>query len=406
MLAIHPDYLLRQDILEELRQRWFTLSNDGWHDVLVGLIRDRELEVVVETLEVLHREGIKIHPWLHDLLIYTFCEAEDFDEASRLMRYRVANGELLISPTLWYHFLDTASRALHYEATLYGWRIRVETQYLNPPSGVCYNVLSTAARQGDARLATDVFRILGNRTHTVRLHQYETLLESYLTASDLKTALSLLSMMNASGVLPTEGTTRPLFVTLRQAPSLPATALNILHSLRESGRAIDACTINCIIESFIHHGDLASAVETYKSIHILCPQGPSTATFNVLFRGCSQAGRKDLAMFLASEMVAMNVAPDALTYDRLILVCLGRLDDFNPIGDFEDAWRYLKEMRGMGWWPRSGTISAFVKRCCKTSDERVWGLLDEMEVSGMPSTGMRRAVQENWRGTDEVKTSE
>ena len=405
-MAIHPDYLLRQDILEELRLRWFTLSNDGWHDVLIGLIRDRELEVAVETLEILHREGIKVHPWLQDLLIYTFCDAEDFEEALRLMRYRVASGELLISATLWYHFLDMASRALHYEATLYAWRNRVETKYLIPSSGICYNVLSTAARQGDARLATDVFRILGNRTHTVRLHQYEALLESYLMASDLETALSVLSMMNASGVPPTEETTRPLFVALRQTPSLPATALHILHSLHESGRNIDACTVNCIIESFIHHGDLASAVETYKTIHTLCPQGPSTATFNVLFRGCSQAGRKDLAMFLASEMVAMNVAPNALTYDRLILVCLGRPDDFSSIDDFEDAWKYLREMRGMEWWPRSGTIFALVNWCCKTADERVWGLLDDMELSGMSITSLRRTVQEKWRGAGEIKISE
>lgn len=360
------------------------------------MIRDRQLELALDVVELLQEEGTRIHPWLYDLIVYNLCDAEEFDEVLKIMRHRTTNGELLISATLWFYFLDTASRALHHEATLYVWHKRVETSYLNPPSGTCINILNTAARHGDFRLATDVFRILGNRSQTLHLYHYESLLESYLASSDLKAALTLLTVMTSSGVPPTDASTRPIFLHLRQSPSLPANAHSILRHLSDTDRPIPAPAINVIIESHIHHHDLASAIETYKTLHELCPAGPTTATFNALFRGCAKAVRKDLAMFLAAEMLALNVPPDALTYDRLMLVCLNANEEEEE--GFVDAWRYFEEMRGVGWWPRAGTMVALAKRCCERGDERVWRLVGEVEGQGLTVRKMETLVKDHWRG--------
>ncbi|MCJ1429866.1 hypothetical protein MMC29_007781, partial [Sticta canariensis] len=395
VLAIHPHYVMRKDILEHLRQRWFTVTEDGWHDMIVGMIRDRQLELVLDTVELLQREEeAKIKPWLYDMIVYTLCDIEEFDEALKIMRYRVSSGELLISGTLWFYLLDTASRALHHGATVYAWSTRVETSFLNPPSGVCINVLSTAARWGDFALATDVFRVLGNRSETPRLYHYESLLEACLASSDLKTAFTILCVMVSSGVPPSEPSTRPIYLHLRQNASLPATALSILHKLHESNRPICAPAINVIIEGFVHHQDLAAAIETYKILHELCPSGPTTSTFNTLFRGCAKAARKDLAMFLAAEMVALKVAPNALTYDRLMLVCLtaeaeGAKEEKTG-QELADAWHYFEEMRRMSWWPRAGTVVALAKRCCERGDERVWGLVGEGDQEGIGMRQMER----------------
>lgn len=381
-------------MLEELEQRWFTLTDDGWHDVIVGLIRDRQIEIAMDKLEHMQREGMRIRPWLYDLMVYTLCDAEEFEEVLRTMRYRFDQGELHISGTLWSYILDTASQSLHHEATLYAWRKRVDTDYLNPPSGVCINVLNTAARHGNFRLATDVFRILSRRTNTLQLCNYEALLEAYITASDLRTALTILTIMASGGVQPEEATTRPLYLYLRDSTSRPPEALSILRDLKDAQRAIPTVAINCILEASIHQDDLASAIEIYKVLHTLCPAGPTTATFNALFRGCSKASRKDLAMFLASEMLALKIPPDALTYDRLILVCI----DGKGKEDYADAFRYFEEMKGMGWWPRRGTLVAMAKRCCEDEDERVFGLLEEMEGRGMEVVGLQRWVGESWKG--------
>lgn len=396
VLAIHPDYLLRQRILEELHERWFSLTKDGWHDVVAGLIRDRQLELALDTLDQMEKEEAKVDSWLYDLIIYTLCSAEEFDLAVNLMQYRISLGELYISATLWYYLLDTASRALHHRGTLFAYRVRVETSYLNPPAGICINILSTAARHGDIYLATSALRILGRRSgNPIQLHHYEALLETYITAEDLRTPFTLLTIMAAAGHPPTEASTRPIFTHLSQSPSLVATAVLILEELYEQDRQIPIQAINVIMEAYIFHRDLASSLSMYKTLHNFGDSlKPNTATFNLLFRGCTQAACKDLAMFLASEMVALKVAPDELTYDRLTLVCL------NSENSIDDAWRYFEEMRGLGWWPRNGTAMALAKRACERGDQRIWRLT-EKEGKAVSKSKVESLIEEYWKDPSE-----
>jgi len=388
---------LRNEILDQLRAKWFPLTSDGWHDLVIGYLRERQVEMALDYLEQMRAESIRIHPWLHDLFAYCFCDTGDFDEVLKLMRYRLENAEFEISPTLWYYILDTASRSHHHEATLYAWRNRIETSYLTPPSGMCINVLNTAARYGDFRLATDVFRILGQRTNSLQIYHYEALFESYLTAGDHRTALSVLPLMAAANIPPTDATVRPLYLYLRQSPELPPKALHTLQQLKKADKIIPTVAVNAIIEAAISTNDLTLAIDAYKILHTLSSTGPTTATFNALFRGCSKARRKDTAMFLAAEMLALKVPPDALTYDRLILVCLeGKTED-----DYDDAFKYFEEMKERGWWPRRGTLVAMAKRFCEWGNERVWGLVEEMEEKGMEVGAVQRWVGENWRRGDE-----
>ncbi len=396
-LAVHPDYLLRQRILEELRQRWFSLTKDGWHDVVVGLLRERQPELALDTLDQMQKEGAKIDSWLFDLIIYTLCSAEEFDSAVNLMQHRISSGELHISATLWYHLLDTASRALHHRGTLFAYKARIGSSYLNPPAGICINILSTAARHGDIYLATSVLRVLGRRSgNPIQLHHYEALLETYMTANDIRTSFTLLTIMTAAGHPPTEASTRPIFTYLSQSPSLAPIAVSILEELREQDRQIPIQAVNVVMEGYIFHRDLASALSIYKTLHKFGDSlNPNTATYNLLFRGCTQAARKDLAMFLASEMVAFKVAPDRLTYDRLTLVCL------NSENNIDDAWRYFEEMRGLGWWPRNGTAMALARRACARGDRRIWTLVDDEQGRGVPKWKVESLVGDYWKDGSE-----
>ena len=229
--------------------------------MIVGLVRERHLELALDTLDQMHREDVKVDSWLYDLVIYVLCSAEEFDTAINLMQQRISLGELYISASLWYYVLDTASRTLHHRATLFAYRARVESSYLNPPSGICINILSTAARHGDIYLATSVLRILGRRSgHPIQLHHYEALLETYVTAKDIRTSFTLLTIMSAAGYPPTEGSTRPIFAHLSQSPSLAAKAVSILEELREQDRQISIPAVNVIMEAYIYHRDLASAL--------------------------------------------------------------------------------------------------------------------------------------------------
>ena len=369
---------------------------------MAGLIRDRQLEMALDALDRIRKEGVRIESWLYDMIIYTLCSAEEFDAVIKLMELRLSDGELNISASLWCYILDTASRALHHSATLFVYRARVETLYLNPPAGMCINILSTAARYADTYLATSVLRLLGRRSgNPIQLHHYEALLETYVNANDIRTALALLSLMSAAGHSPTDASTRPVYRHLCQSPELPAQAVSILQDLREEDRQVPIQAANVVMQAYIFQGDLSAALSIYKTLYKFgIDLKPNTGSYNVLFRGCAQGARKDLAMFLASEMVALKVPPDALTYDRLILVCLNSEDDI------EDAWRYHEEMDAHGWWPRDGTILSLARRACEQGDRRVWKLERSPGGKGIPTLRLQALIREHWRGGPEAAREE
>lgn len=265
--------------------------------------------------------------------------------------------------------------------------------YLNPSDGMCVNILNTAARVGDAQLATEVVRVLTKRRSKLDVHHYEALLEAYIGSGDLKSAFRILTIMKRARLEPHEGTTRPIYSCLRQAQHLPSEALSILKDLRKDGDVLPIAAVNCVLEAFISHNNLDEAIEQYKSLRELYPSGPNKETFNTLLQGCSKTNRKDLAMFLASEMVATGVRPNALTYDRLILVCLTQ-------EDYEDAFRYLEEMGEMVKNIRVGTWNAVVRRCVANKDPRAWRVLGSMKARGLPTEKMQKWAYKEWFGDE------
>jgi hypothetical protein len=396
-LAIHPDYLLRSEVLREMKDRWFNLTTEGWHDWIVGLLRDRQYEVALDKLEQMQREQIKIQPWLYDVFTYLLCESEELDEALKLLRYRAEHGDMDISPNVWYSVLDACCSNHHYEGTLYVWKKRVEMGYLNPSDGMCTNVINIAARNGDSNLATDVVRILAGRTSRLDMHHYEALIEAYIGSSDLRSALQILSIMKKVGLEPKDGSVRPIYTHISQENDLPSRTLDILQELKQEGRVVPTAAFNVILEASVRQGKMQEAFSQYKLLHKICDFGPNTSTFNTLLQGCAKgSGNKDLAMFIAAEMAALAIRPDALTYDRLVLVCL--MED-----DYEDAFRYLAEMKRTISKSelRSGTVHAFVRKCVTAGDERAWTLLSELEVQGRNMGKLRMWARENWGRTQE-----
>ncbi|KAI9783818.1 MAG: hypothetical protein M1839_003154 [Geoglossum umbratile] len=398
-LSVHPDYILRNAILNEMHQRWFNLKRQGWHDLIGGLIRERQYELALDKIEHLQRGGIRVASWLYDQLTYALCDAEELDEALKIMRFRVMYEDQEISGSSWYCLLDVASRWYHYDATRYVWKKRVETHFINPSDGMCLNVLNTAARHGDSVLALDVFRVLSNRSVKFEMHHYEALLEAYAGGGDVKSALTVLCAMGDSGIEPSEASTRAIYKSLREQPEGPKEAFEVLRLLRKNGRTIPIIAVNCILDASSFQGNAMLALEHYKQLRGLCPDGPNTTTFNLLVRACGVSHRKDLALFLVSEMQALGVSPDSLTYDRLLLVCLQE-------GDYEDAFKYLGEMEKRGWAPRPGTWKALVAKCAAAGDRRAWELIDRMDERGLDTVKICDWLNEVWGKTDELEKVE
>ncbi|RDW92077.1 hypothetical protein BP5796_01471 [Coleophoma crateriformis] len=414
VLAVHPDYLLRNEILREMKDRWLSLTVDGFHSVIFGLLRDRQLEMAMDHLETMQSQNMHVQPWLYDIFIYQLGKAGELDEALRLMRYRVESRQKVIGMYIWYYLLDLFTSAYHYEGTKYVWLMKVSTSQINPPDGMLVNVLNTAARHpgGDPILATSALRILSQRRSALQVHHYEALLAAYTASSDIKTAFRVLGIMANAGQQPSTASTRPLYLHLKDDSKLCSKAWETLEELHAEGYNIQTSAANVVIEASMTLGQYNIAMDFYKKLHKICASGPDTTTFNILLQGISRltSNRKEHAMFIASEMSALGVKPDIITYDRLILICMREVD-------YEDAMRYLDEMvtvgrnvdqaesvdgerepqlKSSGWWLRPGTAAFLVRTCGVHGDPRAWEILDEMDRRGLPTYKLRAWVSTNF----------
>ncbi|KAK5113689.1 hypothetical protein LTR62_003316 [Meristemomyces frigidus] len=345
VLAVHPDHLLRMDVLEYMRARWLQLSDDAAHDIAAGLLREGSFEAALRRIDEMQGGGVEVRSWLLDMAVYMLSAAGEIGEAYRIMRQRHDAVELNLSRTLWYTLLDASSSHRHHASTAMIWNSQVITGYIRPASGVCSNVLITAAQAGDAVLATDVFSHLSKRGTAFTASHYQLLTDCYLTSNppDINRALTILTIMALEKIPePSPAETRSLFLHLRGKPVLTAQAFRSLREMDTSGKKVPIAALNLVIECYVHQRDLPSALNVYKQIHTFRPvaagaaestskhksgskaRGPyaNIETFNLLLRGCRVANPPDesLASFLVSELLALRVKPTALTYDRLILV--------------------------------------------------------------------------------------
>lgn len=99
--------------MQEMKERWFGLSPEGWHSLVIGLLRDRQLEMALDRLEEMHTDQILVQPWLYDIMTYVLCEHGEHDEAFNIMMHRYEHARFGISLSHWQYLLDTFSNASH-----------------------------------------------------------------------------------------------------------------------------------------------------------------------------------------------------------------------------------------------------------------------------------------------------
>lgn len=394
VLSVHMDYLLRLDVLQYMRRQWFQLNTEGYHWVGAALFREAQLELRLIHLDEMRKDNVPIQSWLYDLALYTMIETNEFDEALRIVKDRIAANDWLINRNLWAHMLDSGAAFFHHKSVVYVWNSQVIPGYLIPSSGTCLNVLTTAARNGDAALATSVFHVLGKRSTTFKQIHYDQLLATYMATSppDMRAAFTVLSIMADLKMAPTASSTRPILVHLVKNPSDCTAAFDIITSLHESGREIPIAALNVLMEGYVETDQLEQALVAYKHMHLFervavdkngkpvrrSGRYSTLDTFNILLRGAAKPTAQkafDLAMFLVSEMLAIGVRPDRMVYDRLVIICIQ--DE-----KLDHAYRYFDEMEELDFMPRPRTAMWLAHVLAGKADDRCWDVLQRMQDRG------------------------
>jgi len=113
VLAVHPDYILRNDILQYMERRWFGLRDDGHQMVVASMFRERQVEKALEEMRIMRQNHLPIQPWLYAMAITILVQMQQFDEALRLLRMRLLEHGPKHMNALWTYTLDAAAQNHH-----------------------------------------------------------------------------------------------------------------------------------------------------------------------------------------------------------------------------------------------------------------------------------------------------
>ena len=130
-LAVHPDYLLRAEILEYMKEKWFTLSDRGHNYVVAGLLRERLFEQALDMLEDMCRKKVRVEDWVFSEAMWLLLEFGEVEEAFYVLGLKESVSSLSsagaaygvkLSNALWGAMLDAAAKQhlvrLHFSVTL------------------------------------------------------------------------------------------------------------------------------------------------------------------------------------------------------------------------------------------------------------------------------------------------
>jgi pentatricopeptide repeat protein len=399
-LAVHPDYILRNRIISEMKERWLDITVDGQCSIALGLLRDGQHEMALDNLEQMMDGGLELPAWLHDIFIFVLSQHGFLDEAVALLQRLHQVKTQNLPANVWYFVLDECSRQYHYEGTKLAWDTVVQPKILVPSDGICLNVLNTASRYSDAKLATDVIRHLSARNVKLAAHHYEALVDCYANRDDVENALQALCIMaKAAGMgggaaqQPCLASTHSVSLAFKRSASLARVGRDAILRLAET-YTVPLAAFNVVVEGLCAGGDDGEAFELYQQIRHLCGCGPDFDTFRPLMeRTWDQAA----ARFLVDEMQAFGVRPTREFYDRLVYLCATG-------GNLDGAFVALDELKRTfvpGVLPRPGewvckeTALAVVRRCVAERDERLWNLLSFARRIGLDLGSAGRALAES-----------
>ncbi|KAK1836608.1 hypothetical protein QBC39DRAFT_89007 [Podospora conica] len=381
LLVNHPNFVLRQEILDEIRVRGFLLSDEGEYCVALGLLRETQYELAVDKFQELIRSETEIPLWVFDIFIYELGKQGFLEEAIDIMRQRPTppNNHPSTPPDdLWYFLLDRSSQDLRYEDTKLLWDLTVERGTLTPSDGMLTNVLNTAARYGDAALATQVIQLLSGRLRKLALHHYEALIDCYVHAGDVRNAVNVLFIMSAAGVQPETASTRSLHLLLKRphdfrSPDLLKLATAVL-STPENYDDVPVPAMDLVLEVLCERGEANQAVEVYRDLSTrLQSNRPSARTFELLLGSSLTPENTE---YLLAEARFYGISP-ADVYDRLVAQAVAA-------GEMGKCMRLLARMEALprvrGYvqqpWLRKRTLLVVLKRLFADRDPRAWDLVE------------------------------
>jgi TPR repeat protein len=261
------------------------------------------------------------------------------------------------------------------------------------PEGICLNVLTTAAKHRNPRLATIVYKALAEMDIKYDVQHFLPLIDAYSRADDLRQAFIVMKIMRESSLTPPRiSFFRSLINTIASSSTtLDKAFFHLQDLIHKEGKQIDILAMNVVLAACVQANDTTRAIACYRdipSLHLI----PDLTTFNLMLHVAQKLAHVELAMHVLGDLKAANVTPDRETYSRVILTYVGHDGE-----NYDDGFIYLEDMISRGFTPSYNVLLYFLRKCVYHRDSRAQGLALEMKRLGYDDTAakeyMRRAAR-------------
>ncbi|KAK2063608.1 pentatricopeptide repeat domain-containing protein [Colletotrichum caudatum] len=376
-LAVHPDYLVRNEILAAMKQSWIEPGIEGESHSALGLLRDGQFEMALDKLEAMIDKHLPIPSWVYDIFIFMFAQHGFVDEAIKLAHSKVHAGSKT-NLTVWYMLLDACAQAHHYEGTRYIWGRLLESDREHLSDGTLLNIINTATRQYDYELVTSAASLITQRGGKLFAHHYEALIECYGGAGDVAGALRVLCIMFKAISVAPYASTRSIYCWIKNHPESIDTALKALTELVRDYK-VPIAALNVLIEAAVDTHGYAKALEIYQNAHKYTEATPNHVTIRYVLQACDDI---DSLKALVAENPELALKGDRNAFGKAIY-------EYTVSGDLDLAYKcvelYGEAPKAAGgeppgkteaWVPKK-TLLTLVRKSLDVQDERVWWLIEQ-----------------------------
>ncbi|PNY29859.1 Uncharacterized protein TCAP_00228 [Tolypocladium capitatum] len=387
-LVNHPDYTLRQEILSVMQEFWFTIDTPAKQSVVLGLLRDEQYELAYARLTEMVEQEVRIEPWVYDIFITVFGKLGFLDEMLLLLhRRRNVDASDDGMTSLLYYALDVCSQAFHHSGTVLAWNAVVRNSLLQPSDGIVENVLATAARYGDAALATEALERISQRTRVLAYH-YEAVAEAFARSGDVAGAFHILSIMKQNGIMIVRGNTRAMHEALKRSPKLIKEAETALRSL-ELGGQLPLAVVSVVIEAIAELHGSERAMDLYRDVPSLCGEQASASIVQTLIiHSHDHETRRSLTKdYTANIARDDDPARHPHVYNSLISACA-------EAGEMDLAFRFATQAMALGSTKRElAWVKPLVQCAVACEDGRIWEVVDKLNDDDT-TTMVQRTLQQ------------
>lgn len=377
-LAVHPNYVLRQQVLDTMKDHWFQMDATADQSIMIGMLRDGQYELAYDKLMEKVEGGERIELWVYDVFIMVFGHQGFLDEMLQLLyRRKDAKGSDPVAMSLTYYVLDLCSSASHYQGTAFAWNSVVRNGQLNPSDGILENVLATAAREGDVDLATEVHGKISNRSR-VQIHHYDALIEAFSRDRNIAGALRILLIMEQSGLAAFRENTRAVYEALCQDENLVRRAEEALREMATDER-VPLGAIGVVLEAKAKLLDSEAAMDLYDDVRRLSGRDASASMIQDMIINSQNSinTRKFLDDY---RKISIHENPPARLpgpSSKLIFACLGSNDLDLALRFAIQALRSHPSKTEAPAWLRMLTEEAIT-----AEDGRIWEIFDTFKKAG------------------------